>query len=551
MRDFLRLVALFAPYRLWMLAGIGLSVVVVASNVALLAVSGWFITAMALTGLGLQTINYFTPAAAIRGLAVLRTIARYLERLVTHEATFRLLSQLRVWFYERLEPLAPAGLEAERHGDLLSRLRADIDSLDNLYLRILAPALAAFFASIAVVGGLALVNPAIALVTGIALVITGLALPLLVLRLGHAVGRRAVSLRSRMEVVTADTIRGLGELLVAGALSRQEKAAGDLAAALGRAERRTAWTTACFEALSALVGQATVLLALVIAIPAVAAGALSGPALTMLAFWVMAAFEAVAMLPGAFYAYGETAAAARRIFEIADRAPPVPPSPPGTGIMPAHFDISFRAVTMRYGAEAAPVLRDFSLTVRQGETIGLAGPNGVGKTTLFNLLQRFRLAESGAITIGGLSLDEIGDDNLRRVIAVVAQKTHLFNATIRDNLLIAAPDADEDALHRALETAGLTAEIGAFRQGLDTMVGELGARLSGGQARRLAIARALLRNAPILLLDEPTEGLDGESEKAVLEALTRASSGRTTIIVSHRPLALRYCARTQHLTPPA
>ena len=496
MRDFLRLVSLFAPYRYWMLAGIVFSVVVVLSNIALLALSGWFIAAMALTGLGLQTINYFTPAAAIRGLAVLRTLARYLERLVTHEATFRLLSELRVWFYERLEPLAPGGLEGDRHGDLVSRLRSDIDSLDNLYLRIFAPVAAAVAAGIIAVGGLAFFSLDIALVTALGLVVTGIAMPLLVLGLGKATGKHIVEIRAEREAVIAENIRGLGELLVTGAAGRQRDMVYRLSAAQAKAERRTAWYTACLESFSALIGQATIWVAIAIA----AGSTLTGPELTMLIFWVMAAFEAVSTLPGAFYAYGETAAAARRLFEIADRPPPVPPSQPGKGQLPAHFAIGFSHVTMRYRPdEERPVLEDFSLTVPEGATIGLAGPNGAGKTTLLNLLQRFRLAQSGRITIGGLPLETIGDDNLRRIIAVVAQKTHLFSATIRDNLLIARPDANDEVLYAALEASGLADEVRAFRRGLDTMVGEAGAGLSGGQARRLAIARALLREAPILL----------------------------------------------------
>lgn len=545
MKDFLRLFRLFAPYRYWMAAGIVLSVTVVLSNIALLVLSGWFITAMALTGLGLQTINYFVPAAAIRGLAVVRTLARYFERLVTHEATFRLLSELRVWFYERLEPLAPGGLEGDRHGDLVARLRSDIDSLDNLYLRIIAPVAAAILAGVIVIGGLSIFSPGIALTTALALTITGVFIPLLVLRLGKTTGKHIVGIRGEREAVVAETIRGLGELLVAGAVARQRDAFSTLSEKQSKAERRTAWSTAGFDALSALVGQATVCVALVIGISA--GGALTGPELVMVIFWVMASFEAVSTLPGAFYAYGETAAAARRLFEIADRKPPVPRTKQGKGSLPSRHDIRFSAVTMSYRTGEKPILQDFSLTVQQGATIGIAGPNGAGKTTVLNLLQRFRLAQSGTITIGDMPIETIGDDNLRRIIAVVAQKTHLFNATIRDNLLIACPDASDDAIRAALATAGLLDEVMAFRHGLDTMVGEVGARLSGGQARRLAIARAVLRNAPILLLDEPTEGLDPENEKKVMTALLTAMAGRTTMIVSHRPLPLRHCDHVVHL----
>ena len=209
MRDLARLLRLFRPYAWWMVAGIGLSTLVTLANVGLLALSGWFIAAMALSGLGGAPIEYFTPAAAIRGLAVLRTGGRYVERLVTHEATFRLLAELRVWFYAHLEPLAPARLQSYRGGDLLSRVRADIDSLDTLYLRVVAPTAAALVAVVLIVGFLAPFDRSVALVDGTALLLAGVALPLLAQRLGREPGRRAVVTRSDLRSVASVTVRGL------------------------------------------------------------------------------------------------------------------------------------------------------------------------------------------------------------------------------------------------------------------------------------------------------------------------------------------------------
>jgi ATP-binding cassette, subfamily C, bacterial CydC len=536
MRDVLRLLGLFRPYRNWIAGGVALSVTVVLSNVALLALSGWFIAAMAIAGLGTQMIDTFTPAAAIRGLAIVRTLARYSERLVTHEATFRLLSELRVWFYRHLEPLAPARLQACRGGDLLSRIRADIDSLEKFYLRVLAPAIAAAVAAVLVVAAIALVDPKVALIDAGGLLLAGVALPGLALRLGRRPGRRLIETRAALQAAVADTCRGLGELMVYDAVRRQRAHVLALGEGLIAEQQRTAWITGISKALSGLVGHLAMWLALVAVIPLVTQHHLDRPDLAMVALGVLASFEAIAALPAAFYGFGETAAAARRLFEIVDARPAV--AEPAHGRVPDRFDITVSGLRMRYTDGGPWALDRVNLTVPQGGALGVAGRSGAGKTTLFNILLRFWDFQDGRIEIGGVPLREIPGETLRGLTAVVAQRTHLFNTSIRENLRLARPGASEDELRAALQQAGVLDEVLAFPDGLDTVVGEMGARLSGGQARRLAIARAFLKDAPILLLDEPTEGLDAASEGVVLEALRHLRVGRTTLLISHRPRAL-------------
>ena len=545
MRNFLRLLSLCRSCARWMAAGIALNVLVVLSNVGLLALSGWFIASMALAGTGAIRIEYFAPAAAIRGLAMLRTTGRYLERLVTHEATFRLLAELRVWFYERLEPLAPARLQLHRGGDLLSRIRSDIDSLDTLYLRVVAPGAAASVCVVVLVGFLAFYSVSTACMLAASLVASGAVLPLAAWHLGRRPGRRAVETRAELRVVVSETVQGLGELLLAQAARRQGEAVGRLGRALAGQQRRQVRLGCLASALSELAAQLTLWGALVVMIPLVRAGSLPGPDLAMAALYVLASFEAVAPLPGAFIALGETLAAAHRIFALVDAAPAVNP-PVVEAPRPQRFDICIRDLRMRYADDAPWALDGLDLDVAQGEAIGIVGASGSGKTSLLNVLLRFWEFE-GQVTIGGVKLRDLSSETARGLFSVVSQQTHLFNASVRDNLKLARPDASDAELMDALQAAHLSDDIGALPDGLGTLAGENGARFSGGQARRLSIARALLKDAPILLLDEPTEGLDAASEGAVLDALARLMKGRTTLLITHRPQALRVVGKVVSL----
>ncbi len=545
MRNFLRLLSLCRSCARWMAAGIALNVLVVLSNVGLLALSGWFIASMALAGTGAIRIEYFAPAAAIRGLAVLRTTGRYLERLVTHEATFRLLAELRVWFYGRLEPLAPARLQLHRGGNLLSRIRSDIDSLDTLYLRVVAPGAAASVCVVVLVGFLAFYSVSTACLLAASLVASGAVLPLAAWHLGRRPGRRAVETRAELRVVVSETVQGLGELLLAQAARRQGEAVSRLGRALAGQQRRQVRLGCLASALSELAAQLTLWGALVVMIPLVRAGSLPGPDLAMAALYVLASFEVVAPLPGAFIALGETLAAAHRIFALVDAAPAVNP-PVVEAPRPQRFDICIRDLRMRYADDAPWALDGLDLDVAEGEAVGIVGASGSGKTSLLNVLLRFWEFE-GEVTIGGVKLRDLSGETARGLFSVVSQQTHLFNASVRDNLKLARPDASDAELMDALQAAHLSDDVGALPDGLGTLAGENGARFSGGQARRLSIARALLKDAPILLLDEPTEGLDAASEGAVLDALARLMKGRTTLLITHRPQALRVVGKVVSL----
>ncbi|WP_322629412.1 thiol reductant ABC exporter subunit CydC [Halothiobacillus sp.] len=536
-RELRWLIVLSRPYLGWMLAGALLATGVLLANVALLAVSGWFITAMALAGLGGTAINYFTPAAAIRGLAILRTAGRYLERLITHEATFKLLAGLRQWFFEHLEPLAPARLQYLPGGDLLSRIRADIDSLENAYLRIFTPALAALLSTILMGGFLLFWSPGMAVINLAGLLLAGVFIPLIVLRAGLNSGQVLVQARAALRQRTAETVRGLAELTLFGnpqqRLDTLRRENNDLIGPQRQQNRLDAGGSV----INTLISQFTWLGMIVLGIGLVQAQRITGPELVMLALFGMASFEAVAILPPAFRAWGETRQSARRILDLVDAEPiviePIAPQP-----APTRFDLCFDAVTLRYPSSAKPALDAISLVVPQGQIVAIRGASGSGKTSLTNALLKFWPLVSGDIRIGGQSIHDLSGNTVRGLCAVVSQHTHLFNTSIAANLRLARPDATDDELVAALKAAAVYAEVAAFPRGLETEVGEAATRLSGGQSRRIAIARALLKDAPIVILDEPTEGLDAASEQAVTDALRRLIAGRTALIISHRPKLL-------------
>ncbi|NCA70756.1 MAG: thiol reductant ABC exporter subunit CydC [Sphingobacteriia bacterium] len=532
-----RLWILFKPYRGWMLAGILIALLTLLANVTLMALSGWFITAMAIAGATGIAVNYLAPAALIRLSAIVRTGGRYSERLVNHEATFRLIARLRVWFYRHLEPLAPARLQQYHSGDLLSRIRADIDALDNLYVRVLVPVAVAALSTLLFFVFLLLHDPLIAL-SGLAfLMLAGVGLPLWSHSRGQAPGRRLAADEAALRAAVIDGVQGLAELTIYGANARQAERIDQLGRRLITDQARLSSDHGLTQAAVGLCAHLSLWVLLWLAIPMVHTGQLMPPQLAMLALFTLASFEAVAPLPQAFQLLGRTLAAARRIFAIVDATPAVhEPTTPSPQL--ERFDIQFKGIHFSYPGAATPAVSDIHLSIPQGSRAAVVGVTGSGKSTLFNLLLRFWEPDAGDILIGGHSIRQFQGEDLRRHIAVVSQQTHLFNTTIRENLLIAAPTATPEAVESACRIAQIHDFIGTLPDGYGTWVGETGVRLSGGQARRIAVARALLKDAPILLLDEPTEGLDAATERDLMQALDRLMAGRTVLLITHRPAGL-------------
>jgi len=539
MKTLLRLMRLFRPYWRWMALGALIALIVVLANMALLGVAGWFIAAMAAAGAAGTTMNYFTPAAAIRAFAIARTGGRYLERLVTHEATLRFLSGLRVWFYEQVEPLAPAGLQHYRGGDLLSRIGADIDALDNLYLRTLVPMAVAGATALLAFAFLSLYSVPMAAINLVFLTLAGAAVPLLTGRLASRPGAALVETGSRLRTAVVDNVQGMAELVVFGAdqaqLREADRLSGELIADQERMSRVAGLGSASLGLLTNLAVWLVVLLGSIL----VRRGEVPALDLPMFALVVLGSFEAVAALPQAYQYLGHTLAAARRIFAVIDGPVPIP-EPTGASPAPSDHALRFRDVSFRYADDAPWVLDSVELQIPEGHRIAVVGPSGSGKSSLVNLLLRFWDCGPGEISLGGHALREYRSEDLRRLFSVVPQHMHLFNATIRDNLLLANPQADDAQLHSAAAAAHIHEHIAGLPDGYDSYVGEAGLKLSGGQARRLAIARALLKDAPILILDEPTEGLDAATERRVMDSLFTAAAGRSLVLITHRLTGLEH-----------
>lgn len=540
MRDQLRILAIARGQWRWMAAGIALAVAVIAANSLLMALSGWFIASMAVAGVKGVSFNYFLASGGIRFLAISRTVGRYIERLTTHGAAFRVLAELRVWLFRRLEPLAPAGLERYAGGDVAGRLRADVDALENLYLRIAAPLAGGAISILMGVLFVAIWSIAAAVALLVFLLAAGVVLPLLARRLAEEPGRRSADLAGELRTAATEGLLGGEELILLGAVERQAQRVDRLSARLVAEQERLggiAGLTLAGGVACAGFGLAAVLLAGGLE---AGSGLLPGPSLVMLLLFTAAIFEAAGQMPSALSMIPASGQAARRILELADAPLPVPD--PGTPLpVPAATGIVFRDVSCSY-ADGTPVLLGFNLEVKQGARVALTGPSGAGKSTVAEILLRFR-PYGGSVTVGGAEIRDLAADDLQGLMAALPQRPHLFNATIRDNILLGNPAADGEALDQALVDAGLAAWISALPLGLDTPVGEGGKAVSGGEARRMALARALVKDAPIMLLDEPTEGLDAVTEREVVARLAERTRGKTLLVITHRPACLALADR--------
>ncbi len=502
------------------------------SGIGLLAVSGHFITSMALAGASGAAINYYTPAALIRLFAILRTGGRYGERLVTHEATLRLLARLRVWLFERLVPLAPARLGGMHSAELFSRLRADVDALEHAYLGALLPMAVAAAVSVVVLATVFCYLPPLGLLLAALIAIGGMLLPRWTISRAAAPGASAIACSERLRMLAADGVRGRAELALYGAESAHAERIAATAGQLQQAQRRIDRLQAIGGAGVTLMTQLAVVFALAVGLAALRRAALPPADLTMLVLLAMATFETIAPLPEAWAQLSATLACARRVFSLADTQPAViePQSPSPTA---ASNDLVIRQLRLRYDPQGPWVLDGVDLDLPHGRRLGLVGPSGSGKSSLAGALLRLYPYE-GTITLGGASLQTWRGDDVRARIAVVDQSPYLFDASLRDNLRLARPEATDEQLRQVIRQAQLEDYVARLPQGLDTWVGENGARVSGGEARRIAIARALLADAPILILDEPTEGLDAGTAAELYEALAKAMAGRSVLLITHR-----------------
>lgn len=531
---FLRLVRLAWPYRWWMALSVLLGFATVGSAIGLMATAAWIIARAALHP-SIAVLN--VAIVGVRFFGIARGVFRYLERVVSHQTTFRLLSRMRVWLYERIEPLAPARLSDYHSGDLLSRISADIDTLENFYVRVLAPPAVAVLVTLMMAIFFGVIDLRLALALVAYLAVTGIGVPLLTRRLGRSAGQSLVATRGELNAALLDGVQGLADLAAYGQQTRQIERVRALSERIHREQMHMARIGGLDAALGALLTGLAVITVLALAIPLVGEGRLGGVMLAVLALATISSFEAVLALPQAFQHLESNLAAARRLFDLVDASPAVV-DPPDPLPAPERCDLVVRDLRFRYAPGDPPALDGVSFTLPQGGKLAIVGASGAGKSTLVNLLMRFWDYDEGSITLGGQELRCMRQDDVRAQFAVVRQDTHLFSGTIRDNLLLARPDASEQDLIAAAQQAQLDTFIRSLPQGYDTWIGEQGLALSGGERQRLAIARAVLKNAPILVLDEATANLDAVTEQAVMAAITHAMRDRTTLMITHRLVGL-------------
>lgn len=540
MRVLLPFLVLYRRHWIRMTLGILLSILALGASIGLLALSGWFLAASALAGMTIaaKTFNYMLPAGGVRGLAIGRTATRYFERVVSHDATFRVLTRLRVFCFSRLIPLSPGGLARFRRTELLNRLVADVDTLDHIYLRLISPLLSA----LVVIGSttllLSLLDTRLALTLGGIMLALLLILPVIFYHAGKPIGRDITAQRSHYRVQLVEWLQANAELVLFGALRRVREQLDATERQWQQRQAQEASLAAWSQSLVVLASGLTAVLMLWLAAEHVGGNPHPGALLALFVFVTLAAFEALAPVASAFLHLGQVMASAERVQDVISQTPPVqfvtePEDKASAGETAANpaLQLNIQHVTFGYTPDQ-PVLRDISLYLAAGERIALLGKTGCGKSTLLNLLTRAYDPQHGSVALGDTDIRLLPESQLRQAISVVSQRVHIFSATLRQNLLLGDPRASDAHLSDVLRDVGLDTLLDG--EGLDMWLGDGGRPLSGGEQRRLGIARALLHNAPLMLLDEPTEGLDADTEHKILALLETHSRGKSVIAVTHR-----------------
>ncbi|MET9792655.1 thiol reductant ABC exporter subunit CydD [Streptomyces canus] len=501
------------------------------SAVGLMATSGWLISRASQQP---PVLYLMVAVTATRAFGIGRAVFRYAERLVSHDAVLRMLADTRVAVYRRLERLAPAGLRTARRGDLLSRLVSDVDALQDYWLRWLLPAGAALVVSTASVAFTVWLLPEAGAALAVGLLAAGVGVPLITGAVARRAERRLAPARGELATRVTDLLTGTAELTVAGALPARTAEARRADGVLTRIASRAATATALGDGLTALICGLTVTATALVGAQAVASGRLGGVAMAVVVLTPLAAFEAVLGLPLAVQYRHRVRRSAERVHEVLDAPEPVREPEPARQAPASPFPVVLKGLTTRHEGQDRDALTGLDLNLAEGRRIAVVGASGSGKTTLAQVLLRFLDADAGTYTLGGVDAYGLHSDGVRRLVGLCAQDAHLFDSSVRENLLLAKKDATEDELRNALERARLLDWAESLPDGLDTLVGEHGALLSGGQRQRLALARALLADFPVLVLDEPAEHLDLPTADALTADLLAATEGRTTLLITHR-----------------
>lgn len=543
MNGLLFFLKLFTPYKTWLILGVLLALLTTFASISLLTLSGWFITSSAIAGLmapdGVAVaFNFMQPAAEIRALAIIRTVSRYAERVVTHEATFRVLAEIRCWFFAKLIPISPGRLAMQRSAELLNGITREIDILDALYLRLCSPLLVGLVGGGAVIIFLAYYSIQISIFVLIMLLISGVLVPLIFNRLGQGCAKKIVEQSANFKIGQVEILQGVAELNSFNAYTRYKKKLTAVSEQILKTQVEQNRLEAHASTIILILSQFTLLVCLVLGSDLYQQGELTGAELAMLSFCVLVVFELVTPLTLAMQLLPKMQIAANRILRISKLKPTIT-EPNKQGSVPKKGDIKISKLSFRYAEDSDWVLNDINLTIPYGSKIAIIGNSGAGKTTLLQMIMRFYDPQIGCISYARIDYKRLLSDKLMARFSVLSQRTQLFTGTIKENLLIAKLSASDFEIAQAIKLAGLEPYIRRLSRGLNTWVGENGVQVSGGEGRRIALARVYLKNSPILLLDEPTEGLDKATENDVLNALEKIVQNKTLIMVTHRKTGLR------------
>ncbi|HEU0192718.1 MAG TPA: thiol reductant ABC exporter subunit CydC [Gaiellales bacterium] len=508
---------------------VALGSITVLAGVGLMATAGYLISRAAERP---PILSLTVAIVAVRACGIGRPVARYFDRLESHDLAFRALTRIRAAFYRKLEPLVPARTEQHRQGDLLARMVGDVDAMQNLLLRGVTPPLVWAATGAVSVAVTAVILPAAALVLASGLAVGGLAVPFVAAVAGRRLNGRQVKVRAELTAELVELLRGAPELVVLGAdeaaLARIRRLDGELT----RLARADAVVAGMVEGLGTLVAGLTVVGALAVSVSATAGGGLDHVMVAALALLAMAVFEAVTPLPAAALTLNTTLAAGERLLAVMARRPAVPdparPAPP-----PTETTASLERVTYDYPAGGAWGLRDVDLDLAPRRRLALVGQSGAGKTTVAELLVRFMDPGAGRVTLGGADLRALRQHAVRSAITLDRQDAYLFATTIKENVRLARPDAGDEEIREALRRARVWDWVASLPDGWDTFVGEEGVQVSGGERRRITLARAFLARTPVLVLDEPTAHLDPPTADALIADVLADGDGRSLLLITH------------------
>jgi len=534
MKTLLALLRMSAVPRGRIAASTALGSLAVLTGCGLMAFAGYLISRAAERP---PVLSLTVVIVAVRAFGLARPLSRYGERLVSHDLAFRVLAKLRVAFFRRLEPLAPARIEGYRRGDLLARMVGDVDALQNLYLRGLTPPFVALVTGAVTVGVCAAYVPAAGAVLAAGLLAGGVLVPLVAATAGRRAGTRRAGARAELTVELVELLRGAPELVVLGADRQALARVEALDAELTRLARREALASGLVEGLAVAIVGLTVTGVLAVCVAASSSGALDRVLVATLALLAMASFEAVAPLPATALRLQATLDAGRRLLAVTARQPavtdPLDPVTPAPGSR-----VALEGVGFEYGDEESWDLSGIDLAIAPGRRVALIGPSGAGKSTIAALLARFVDPRTGRVALEGVDLRALRQRDVRARITLDSQDAYLFSTTIRENVRLARPEASDGEIDEALARARIRDWVVSLPDGLDTYVGEEGASVSGGERRRLALARTFLAGAPVVVLDEPTAHLDPETAAALIGDALCAAGERSIVLITHRPEGL-------------